>query len=179
MPRDSRSNVNNSRLKLQNQIAPHPQELASLQTVKAFLDDCRSLLAQPAPIPAEALRGEPLTLNEDGLKTRPLCYWDDMRERMLLAPLQTVEELQTDCDSLFPQSALARLSIKYGRLAQPAPIPAEALRGEPLTLNEDGLKTRPLCYWDELMNGKLRLMKAPNNPYSMPRDSRSNVNNSR
>jgi ribosomal protein L29 len=40
-------------LQLQNQIAPHPQELASLQTVETLLDDCRSLLAQPAPVPAE------------------------------------------------------------------------------------------------------------------------------
>ncbi|MEY4824363.1 MULTISPECIES: hypothetical protein [Synechococcus] len=35
-------------LQLQHEISPHPQELASLQTVEALLADCRSLLAQPA-----------------------------------------------------------------------------------------------------------------------------------
>ena len=40
-------------LQLQHQISPHPQELASLQTVESLIEDCRSLLAQPAALPAE------------------------------------------------------------------------------------------------------------------------------
>ena len=35
-------------LQLQSQLAPHPQELESLQTVESLLNDCRQLLAVPA-----------------------------------------------------------------------------------------------------------------------------------
>ena len=36
-------------LQLQNQMAPHPQELEALQSVDTLLADCRELLATSAP----------------------------------------------------------------------------------------------------------------------------------
>ena len=36
-------------LQLQNQMAPHPQELEALQSVDSLLADCRELLATSAP----------------------------------------------------------------------------------------------------------------------------------
>ncbi|MEB3177346.1 MAG: hypothetical protein VKJ87_07105 [Synechococcus sp.] len=41
-------------LQVQHQLAPHPQELASLQTVETLLNDCRELLATSADAEAEA-----------------------------------------------------------------------------------------------------------------------------
>jgi hypothetical protein len=36
-------------LQLQNQLAPHPQELESLRAVEGLLHNCRELLAVPPP----------------------------------------------------------------------------------------------------------------------------------
>ena len=36
-------------LQIQNQLSPHPQELASLRTVETLLQDCRTLLDQSPP----------------------------------------------------------------------------------------------------------------------------------
>jgi hypothetical protein len=38
-------------LQIQNQLSPHPQELASLRTVETLLQDCRTLLDQAPPQP--------------------------------------------------------------------------------------------------------------------------------
>ena len=36
-------------LQIQNQLSPHPEELASLRTVETLLEDCRTLLDQSPP----------------------------------------------------------------------------------------------------------------------------------
>ena len=41
-------------MQIQHQFAPHPQELASLQTVETLLNDCRELLATSADADVEA-----------------------------------------------------------------------------------------------------------------------------